>query len=198
MEGAEGALRVAIGDVSGKGVPAGLFMIMARTVLRSLATGDAPLDEVLSNANDTLESQIEDDKFTTLLLLEASADGRTVRTSLAGHEPPVLVRAGGEPQVLPEGGIALGMLPGQRARFEERVLRIGPGDVLACYSDGVTECRDRAGEFFGKERLLRALREAAPRGADATLRHVQEELARFRGGAERSDDVTLVVLEALP
>jgi serine phosphatase RsbU (regulator of sigma subunit) len=198
VEGPGGVARIMIGDVSGKGVPAGLFMIMARTILRSIVTGEAPLDQLLADANDAIEDQIEDDKFLTLLLLEPAADGRLVRLCLAGHEPPVLQRAdGSEPILLPAGGLALGMLRGISDRLDERTVELGKGDVLACYSDGVTECRAPDGAFFGRDRLLRSVRAVAGTGAEAVRRRVESDLAAFRGTAERSDDVTLVVLEAL-
>lgn len=197
IEAPDGRLRIAVGDVSGKGVPAAMFMIMARTILRSFAATDAPLDLVLAEANDVLEAQIEDDKFMTLLLLEPAADGRSIRTCLAGHEPPLVWRRGsGRIETLPEGGLALGMLPGIAGRLEERVVPMGRGDVLTCYSDGVTECRAPGGEMFGRRRLERIMADVGHAGADGTLSGILRALDRFRAGAERSDDVTLVVLEA--
>ena len=199
IDAGDGRLRVTIGDVSGKGVPAGLFMIMARTILRSLAVGDAPLDRVLAAANDLLESQVDDDKFMTMLLLEPGRDGRSVRLCLAGHEPPLVWRrANGGVEALAEGGLALGMLRGIGHRLEERLIPMESGDVLACFSDGVTECRSASGEMFGRARLEEALAAAARGGAQSVLDSVLSAVARFRGDAERHDDMTLVVLEARP
>jgi sigma-B regulation protein RsbU (phosphoserine phosphatase) len=191
-----GSCRLAIGDVSGKGVPAGLFMVMARTILRSVATPRVPLVEAVALANDALAAQIEDDKFMTLLVLEPTPDGRAVRTCSAGHEPPVLFRRStGRAEVLPGGGLALGIFPGIRDRLEERSVETHPGDLLVCYSDGVTECRAPDGSMFGRDRLVRVVQAAARQGADGALAEIRREVEAFRAGAERSDDVTLLLLE---
>jgi sigma-B regulation protein RsbU (phosphoserine phosphatase) len=192
----DGRVRLVVGDVSGKGVPAGLFMVMARTILRSVAQVAGPLDRILAEANALIESQVEDDRFLTLILLEPQGDGRVVRYCLAGHEPPMLFRrAGGRAASLAPGGLALGMLPDIASRLEQREVRLEPGDVLACYTDGVTEAMDPSGKMFGRERLRVSLERHAGLGVEGLLHALLEDLAGFRAGAERNDDVTLVLLE---
>jgi sigma-B regulation protein RsbU (phosphoserine phosphatase) len=198
LPGPHGGHRVAIGDVSGKGVPAALFMVMARTVLRSVA-GAGGLKEALVAANAILESQIEDDKFMTMLLLEPDPDGRCVRYCLAGHEPPITWRAAsGRAELLGPGGLALGILPDVLPRLEESVVETAPGDLVVCYTDGVLDCASPDGERFGRERLLRFVARHGGRGAAGLLEALRAELEAFRSAGERADDVTLLILEAGP
>src|SRR6185436_2933497 len=122
--------------------PAGLFMVMARTILRAVGARSGGLDAVLAEANAVLHGQIEDDKFMTMLLLEPARDGRSIRTCLAGHEPPAVWRRdGGSVELLQPQGLALGMFASVRERLSEVVIPTGPGDVVLCYTDGVTEAR---------------------------------------------------------
>lgn len=192
-----GRARLAIGDVSGKGVPAGLVMVMAHAILREFGSAEEPLDRILARANAALEARIEDDKFMTLALLELEPGGRSLRLALAGHEPPLVRRrASGEVEALEAGGIALGMLPDAEGLLREDRLDLEPGDLVCCYTDGVTECLAPDGAMFGRERLVAALAAGAGGGADGVVEEIERRLAEFRGEAERSDDVTLLVLEA--
>lgn len=188
--------RLAVGDVSGKGVPAGLVMVMAHSILRAVGVRDEGLDRVLSQANDMLESRIEDDTFMTMLLLELSPDG-TVHSCLAGHEPPMIYRRGSDTvEQLEPGGLALGVFRDIEDRLSEKRIETEPGDLILCYSDGVTDCRSPKGELFGRDRLKDLVRTGAGGGASGLLEHLHSELEDFRAGAERSDDVTLVIIEA--
>ena len=128
---------------------------------------------------------------------EPEPDGRTLRLALAGHEPPLVWRAAsGEVEELEAGGLALGMLPELEGRLREDRVEFERGDVLLCYTDGVTECRAPDGSLFGRARLAAALAAAAPRGAAEVRAAVERELDAYRAGGERSDDVTMLVLEA--
>ncbi len=196
VPGPTGAFTVTVGDVSGKGVGAALFTVMARTILRTGAMRGGPLDEWLVAANADLAAQIEDDRFMTLAALRADGAGGPLRYALAGHEPPLVYRrALGTVDRLAEGGIALGMLPSASGRIEERELHLEPGDLVAVFTDGITECRSPGGEFFGIDRLKACLAARGDRGARGALAAVLAELDAFRGDAERSDDVTLVIIE---
>jgi sigma-B regulation protein RsbU (phosphoserine phosphatase) len=197
LEAPGGGFRMVLGDVSGKGVPASLLMVMARAIVRSVGTASSPLDEILAEANDLLEAQVEDDTFVSLVLLEPDAGGRRVRACCAGHEPPLLYRrAEARVEALPADGVVLGAFRGVRRSLAERTWDLGEGDVLLCFSDGVTECRGPGEDMFGRDRLARTLGASARAGADAVVRAVLREVEAFRRGTERSDDITLLALEA--
>jgi serine phosphatase RsbU (regulator of sigma subunit) len=195
LELPDGRVRVAIGDVSGKGIPAGLVMVMAHSILREVGFADEGLDRILERANAALESRIEDDKFMTLLLLEPEPGGRGLKLALAGHEPPLLWRSRDRRvEVLEAGGLALGMLPDLTGRLREDRVELEPGDLLCWYTDGVTECRAPDGVLYGRARLEAAIAVHAHRGAAGLRAALETELDAYRAGGERSDDLTLLVL----
>lgn len=197
VPGDDGSFTLTVGDVSGKGVGAALFMVMARTILRAELEAGLPLDRWLISANAEIAAQLDDDKFLTLVALRAGGDGRSVRYALAGHEPPIVYRsADSTADAVEEGGLALGMLPSLAGRIEERHLLLAPGDLIACVSDGVTECRGASGELYGRERLRACVAAMGRLGASVLLEGLLGELDSWRGTEERSDDITIVVLES--
>jgi serine phosphatase RsbU (regulator of sigma subunit) len=216
----EERLGLAVGDVSGKGIPAALLMSNLQACLQGQVIHRGSVAETVTRMNSLLAASTDTHMFATFFygVLDA-ARGELISTN-AGHDPPVLVRADGTLERLRSGGLILGMLPGQ-SYVEERS-RIEMGDVLVCYTDGITEAMgppllppelpaaqrsDEGAEgdeeeddedrenFFEEERLLEVLRrhrhESADRIRDAVLGAVQE----FTGGTPQSDDLTLVVVK---
>ena len=194
----DGRHGVVIADVSGKGVAAGLLMAMCRSVLRSMAGGyDSPAD-ALARVNRQLFSDIREDMFISLFYAVIEGDGGTVKLARAGHDPALLYRAAdGTVTLLKPPGLALGIDEGDVFERVTKVqeIRLEPGDCLLFHTDGVKEAIDPAGEEFGMDRLREAFREGASLGAEATIRSVERELARFAGDAPQMDDVTLVAIE---
>ena len=194
----DGRHGVVIADVSGKGVAAGLLMAMCRSVLRSMARGyDSPAD-ALAQVNRQLFPDIREDMFISLFYAVIEGDGGTIKLARAGHDPALLYRAAERSvTLLKPPGLALGIDEGDVFERVTKVqeIQMQPGDCLLFHTDGVKEAIDSAGEEFGMDRLREAFRDGASLGAEATIRAVERELARFAGDAPQMDDVTLVAIE---
>ena len=178
-------------DVSGKGVPAALFMVIAKTLIKSRAQmGDSPA-EILNNVNEQLCEGNEAELFVTvwLAVIEIST-GRGVAAN-AGHEHPVIRRAGGQYELVTyRHSPAVAAMQG--TRFREHSFELHPGDSLFVYTDGVPEATDSANRLFGPERMLDALNRdtlAAPR---QLLQTVWREIDEFVGRAPQFDDITML------
>jgi len=191
-----GGVHIVVGDVSGKGVPAGLLMVMAHTTLRSLARENRSPREILVEANRVLEGNIKDDSFLTVLVLDMAPGDTVLRYTSAGHPRPLLFdAAGGRTRYLPSEGIALGILPDCSDILAEERVEMAPGDTLVLYSDGVTECRDPSGQLYGTERFASLVAEWALSGPGRLVQAIFEDLERYRAGEEASDDVTVVAVQ---
>jgi sigma-B regulation protein RsbU (phosphoserine phosphatase) len=194
----ERRLGVAIADVSGKGVPAGLLMATCRSALRSLAGNfDSPA-KALAAVNRQLFPDMREDMFISMVYLILEDDSDRLRFARAGHEAPLMFRqATGEVEVLKPGGLAIGIDEG--AVFERVTLdfetKFHHGDCLLLYTDGVNEAEDLSGSEFGKERLREIFRQAAPRGAQRVVDELQKELERFVGEHRQMDDITMIAIE---
>ena len=193
-------LAVTVGDVSGKGIPAALFMAVSRTVLRGAAGSNgsdgSDMAAAMAASNRLLATQNTACMFVTLFhgVLDL-ATGR-LRYCNAGHNPPYLLHAGGGCERLAATGIPFGVDPDMPYRIAEAAL--APGDTLFLFSDGITEAFDPRGEEFGTARLEAVL--AATRGgtAAALVGAVLDATAAFAAGAEQSDDITCLALVFRP
>lgn len=182
-----------IADVSGKGVPAALFMAMSMTLLKATALGGLPPREILARVNGELSRDNEVNMFVTVFcgILDTST-GEVVYAN-AGHNPPLVLRGGGETMFLKKvNGPALGILEG--AVYRDESLRLDAGDSIFLYTDGVTEAMNPAEELFGDERLLATLESLAGRPPAETAAAVMEKVGEFTAGAPPSDDLTIMVL----
>ena len=187
-------IAVAVADVSGKGVPAGLFMVMTRTLMRATAVRhiDAP-GLVLASINDFLEQNNSEDLFVTVFY--GVLDERTGRFVYAngGHNPPILVDRDGANPLEMTGGVALGMFDG--LDYADAHVDMEPGARLVLFSDGVTEAFNDSDEAFGDERLMdtaRALPEE--QGPEQDVNDIVRAVDEFAGEAPQFDDITCVVL----
>ena len=187
-------IAVAVADVSGKGVPAGLFMVMTRTLMRATAVRhvDAP-GLVLASINDFLEQNNSEQLFVTVFY--GVLDERTGRFIYAngGHNPPILVDSGGANPLPTTGGVALGMFDG--LDYADASVDMEPGARLVLFSDGVTEAFNDRDEAFGDDRLLDATR-ALPgeQGPNQDVTDIVTAVDEFAGDAPQFDDITCVVL----
>jgi serine phosphatase RsbU (regulator of sigma subunit) len=195
----EDRLAVTVADVSGKGIPAALFMAVSRTVLRHVA-GQDDMGRRMVEANSLLAGENEACMFVTLFhgVLEL-ATGRLAYCN-AGHNPPYLLRAGGdpaaEPETLPATGVAFGISPDLPYRIGET--RLAAGDTLLLFTDGITEAFNPDNEEFGDPRLAEALTQARGGEAREIVARVLAETTRFAAGAEQSDDITCLALVYRP
>ncbi len=185
-------LAVVLGDVAGKALPAALLMAKLQATIRALASQCDTLDELGRRVNHILNRDGLPNRFATLVYLELAPGSDHVRLLIAGHMPPLLLRAGTIDE-LPRGAIALGIMPD--ADFTEQHVDMHPGEIMLVYSDGVTEAQNRAGDFFGDDRLRAALAANGTSTAEAAGRAVLAAADAFTGDAPVFDDLSLIVLK---
>ncbi len=158
-------IGIAIGDVSGKGMPAALLMSNLQASLHGQVIHPSSVAEVVARVNDLLVASTDPHMFATFFYGLLDTRSGVFTTTNAGHNPPLLLRADGTTALLGEGGLLLGMLPDQDYRQQETV--IGPGDVVVLYTDGITEAAGPSAEpddpeaMFGEEALLDVVRRHA-------------------------------------
>ena len=189
---------IAIADVSGKGVPAGLLMAMCRSVLRSVAPDRSSPSEVLAAVNRQLFPDIREDMFISMAYGILDETTGNLLLARAGHDAPLLFRReSGKVELLRPPGLALGIDGGSVFERVTKDLEVNlqPGDCVLLYTDGVREAVDAHDEEFGVERMAETFRMAAPLGAETVLARMQEELRLFTGEGPQMDDITLVAIE---
>ncbi len=192
----EDHLMVVIADVSGKGVPAALFMVIAKTLIKNNALAGLTPAQVFTNTNDQLCENNETGLFVTgwAGLLEIST-GRFTYVN-AGHNPPVLRRRDGQFEYLKSrpAFVLAGM---EGIRYRQAEMELEPGDVLYLYTDGVTEAADNRDELFGEARLLSSLNALGDVQPEEMLAHVAADVEMFVAGAPQSDDITMLGLKIM-
>jgi sigma-B regulation protein RsbU (phosphoserine phosphatase) len=184
-----------IADVSGKGVPAALFMMIVRTLLKKeVRSSDAP-DEALERVNRALCESNGECMFVTAFICLYDTETGLLKYANAGHNPPLIVKSGGEARELEApAGVVLALE--ESARYSSRETVLEPGDCILLYTDGVTEAFNGAGEPFTEARLAAAV-DFPSSGEDrarAIIERVARELRKFTGAAEQSDDITMLTL----
>ena len=192
----ERKLGLLIADVSGKGIPAALFMALSRVILRVNALWHPHPRDVIGDANHTITEYTTTGMFVTLFYGVLNADARHFRYANAGHNPPLLIRGStGEILELGTTGIAIGIL--DDAAYGEQECRFEPGDTLVLYTDGITEAGNQAEEMYGEERLRSALTRCHMNPAREILDEIIADVHQFVAGYIQSDDITVVVVKAV-
>lgn len=186
----DGKVALVIGDVAGKGMPAALMMTSLQAKVQALAESHGAPAELVTRLNHVLKSTCPENRFVTLFYSLLNPQGGELVYSNAGHNPALLVRAGGEVVRLEEGGPVLGIL--RPLSFLEHSCRFEPGDALLLYSDGVTEAVNAEGEEFGEERLAQTLRDARHASAEAIVNAVHDAVEQWMAGQPPADDITVV------
>lgn len=187
-------LGVVIADVSGKGVPAALFMVIAKTLIKNHAQMGKSAAEVFETVNRQLCENNDAGMFVTSFMgILDLRDGAFTYVN-AGHNPPLLRQGGGDFTWLKArpGFVLAGM---EGVRYREGSLTLQPGDRLFLYTDGVTEATDRNDQLFGDPRLEAALNQTKDMSLTETLRFVKAEIDAFVDGADQFDDITMLALE---
>jgi sigma-B regulation protein RsbU (phosphoserine phosphatase) len=195
---ADDRVAFVVGDACGKGLPAALMIANVQSSLRTAAlfTGDDPAT-LLKVVNRQAYSSLPEDRYTTLFYGVFDGAVRTLRYVNAGHNPPVVVRRDGSIDWLEAGGPPVGMFPD--STYEEKVVRLEPGDFVIAYTDGVIEATNPSGEVWGVQGLLRAATAWAPKrneDAEDLVRLIFNSMDDF-SRRYQSDDVTLAVLRAV-
>ena len=186
-------IGLCIADVSDKGVPAALFMMSSRTLLKGASIGCDNPGDVLKEVNDLLRETNETEMFVTLLYgIYDPASGDFIYAN-GGHNEPLLVRPDGSSTLIPRtGGIILGVMGGMD--FDHNTVRLEPGDTLFLYTDGVSEAMNVQTEEFGMERLGQLFVNRPPNDAKETTMAVFKAVHAFAGETPQSDDITCLTL----
>jgi sigma-B regulation protein RsbU (phosphoserine phosphatase) len=192
--GAGGRLVLLVGDVSGKGIPASLFMVRASSLARLLGRDTAEPERILARLNDELSADNPSGMFVTMLCAVFDPESGRVAIANAGHNRPVLLREGAPPRWAVEGlGTALGFESG--LSFERTDLALQAGDSLVIYTDGVNEAFNPQAECYGNDRLLRDLGAFAGQAPSALAAGLLKQVRAFAAGAPQSDDIAILVLK---
>ena len=188
-----GRVGLAIADVSDKGVPAALFMMSSRTLLKGAAIGRSNPADVLTEVNDLLQEENDAAMFVTVFYAEYNPANGVLSYANGGHNPPIVVHADGSSMVLPQtNGIALGILPD--VEYEQNSVTLSPGDVLVLYTDGITEAMNAQNEEFEMERLRAVLAEAQSGDVREVNQAVFQAVQAFAGDRPQFDDMTCMTL----
>ena len=190
----EDHLALVIADVSGKGIPAALFMMVSKTLIKNQLMSGCDPAAALEHVNHQLFERNSSMMFVTvwLAVLEIST-GRGLACN-AGHENPGIRRAEGDFELLKyKHGIVVGVR--KDAKFENRELELRPGDSVFVYTDGVPEAANAANELFGEQRLLESLNRDADAEPEALIRRMHDEVDAFAAGAPQFDDITMLCLK---
>jgi len=182
-----------IADVAGKGVPAALYMMVAKTLLKSEGQRLGEPDQILSYVNNVLAADNDSCMFATVFCAILDIRSGEVRFANAGHNPPLLIDASGTRYLVVKPGFVLG--PMEDTTYETERLTLQPGDTLFLYTDGVTEATNVADELYGEPQLLAALQSGPTEGLTDMLHNIRAEVTLHANGAPQSDDVTMVALK---
>lgn len=197
-EAPEQVLSIVVGDVSGKGMGAGMVAVMARCFLRSMLGAYGPEDpsKLLGYLHATLQGELAPGKFMTMLLGVWDARRGTLRYAAAGHENLIVWRAATRTaEVIPSGGSPLGIKGAAgKGPTQNADLRLAAGDTVVLYTDGVTEAMSPKDEEYTLERLVALVGRTGDQPIAAILEAIRQDLAAHRAGREFSDDITMVVV----
>jgi sigma-B regulation protein RsbU (phosphoserine phosphatase) len=190
----DGRWGILIGDVCDKGVPAAMYMVLARSLIRGGAQLTSSPAKLLGQVNRALLDQSPNNMFVSVFYGIIDPAQRTLTYSLAGHIPPYVGRAAdNKVERLFKGGPVIGILP--KVRLSDTRLTFAPGDVLVAYTDGLTEAFDKQGQQFGEQRLHETVSDHKKKSAKKVLDSIEHRLHTFIGGASQSDDITLLVMK---
>ncbi len=188
-----GQIALAIADVSDKGVPAALFMMSSRTLLKGAAIGAMAPGAVLKEVNDLLTEENEAAMFVTTFYAVYTPETGQLDFANGGHNPPLIVHLDGSSTLLPgTDGLALGVFPG--VEYGQATTALSPGDLLVLYTDGVTEAMNAEGEEFGMDRLQAVFSESRLATTEAANQAVFKAVHDFAGETPQSDDITCVTV----
>ncbi len=180
-----------IGDVSGKGVPASLFMAVTRTLLRSMASKLSSPASFVDSLNESLSYNNESSMFVTTFVGILNLQSGEVHYTNAGHNPPVIIRADGKTEMLDISGlIPVGLF--RDFKYTESSFTLNKGDKLFLYTDGITEAEDAEKNLFSEERLMDILKNSAGEDPAALIHKVMENITLHVGDNLQSDDITMM------
>ncbi|MBR3989056.1 MAG: SpoIIE family protein phosphatase [Bacteroidales bacterium] len=182
-----------IADVSGKGVPAAIFMAVSRTLIKATGLRDLPSHECVATVNDILCGESVESMFVTVFYGIYDLKTGTIEFTNAGHNPPFLMHADGSvEQLKTESNLVLGAMEG--LSFKSESLQLNSGDALVLYTDGVTEAENKDHDQFGESRLQETLSRMQGAESRQIVDTVNAKVKEFADGAPQSDDITQLVI----
>lgn len=193
----DGKLAIALGDVSGKGIPAGLLMASLQGRLQSHAPlrGDC-VAALVADLNRMMAVSTDSKSYITFFYGVYNSIKHSLTYVNAGHNPPLLFRArAGEPARLSTGGMVVGLFP--EAEYSQETIQLEQSDVLVCYTDGISEAVNLDGEEFGEDRLSRCIAKNRERRASGILEELLNELSAFCEATTQQDDQTTLVAKVI-
>lgn len=186
-----------LGDVSGKGVPAALFMAVTMTLMKMTAAKGLSPDRILREVNDQLSRDNEASMFVTLFCGILDMHNGELQYANGGHNPPILLCNGSPPVFLEEtGDMLLGVMEGITYTMKRIVLQ--PGEGIFIYSDGITEAQDEQGQLYSEERLLTLFDQIERRPAARVVEQVMHSVNNFAGDTPQADDITMMMVRFEP
>ena len=187
-------LAMVIADVSGKGIPAAMFMMMAKSMIQTQAASGRGPREVLETVNHLICQNNREEMFVTVWFAILDLNTGILTAANAGHEFPILKKPGGCFEIFKDKhGFVIGGMDG--VKYREYEIRLEPGARLFVYTDGVAEATSADKELFGMDRAVQALNDAADQSPEGLLRAVNAAVSRFVGDAEQFDDLTMLCIE---
>lgn len=183
-----------VGDVSGKGVPASLFMAVTKTLIKAKSDIGLNPHEILYEVNHSLSEENESGTFVTVFLGLLNISTGRLLYSNGGHDSPYLRREDGEVETLPRAlGVALGVM--EDFLYTTKEIQLQRGDSLVLFTDGVTEAMNTEGDFFTKERLEETIEDLSQRNASEQVHQLLKTTREFAGEAVQFDDITILILQ---
>ncbi|MEX2600870.1 MAG: SpoIIE family protein phosphatase [Balneolaceae bacterium] len=194
VQSPDGNSIFAIGDVTGKGIPASLLMANLQSMLHVLLPVEITLADATGRINDLIHENTPSDKFVTFFWAKFFHKEKRLRYVNAGHNPPVLIRSGSDtPEELDESGLILGAMPAS-VPYKEIDVELKTGDILVMYTDGVTESFNEEEEEFGEERLFQTILSNREHGAKEIQQAIVDQVFAYSGDT-LSDDMTMIVFK---
>lgn len=180
-----------IADVSGKGIPAAMFMMASKTLIKGLAERGKTVDEVFTETNEKLCINNDAGMFVTAWMGVINLETGHLAYANAGHNPPLICRKGGEFEYLRKrpNFILAGM---EETRYRKYEMTLNPGDTVFLYTDGITEATNSANELYGEKRLIESLNGIEDKNPENICRTVERSALEFTGEAPQSDDMTML------
>ena len=194
-------IGIVIADVSGKGYAAGLVMATARSLFSVMSRGNLSPSTVLCELNKYLVKLIPEEMFISVTYAILNKKNRKIVWTRAGHEPLICCSVGKKPKILDGGnGMVVGMLEGEafKQTLSDETYSLEPGDVLLFYTDGFTEANDPEENEFGMDRLISTMRSVTKMSAQNAIEFIVHQLKRFVHDQPPYDDVSLVIVRAIP
>jgi sigma-B regulation protein RsbU (phosphoserine phosphatase) len=189
----EERIGIAIGDISGKGIPAAILMSNLQAALRISASRSEIPQDVIQQVNIHITQTTSAEKFATFFYGIFNTNNRVLEYTNAGHNFPILWRQNGSYSFLQEGGLIIGVMEG--ALYKTERITLNPSDFLVLYTDGITEALNQHDEEFGEDRLLQSLRKSKELSSHGIIDTILNSVIDFTHGHLQTDDLTLVVLK---